>query len=116
MEKQQGCEATVVDGFHVRQCGNLGKYEEQGKRYCKAHLPANRKARRHEANQQIEQQLAKLRHSTALRAAEGEVLDAAIAWLMTGMGDDACLRMATEHYMRIKSEGQKQSLTNPASS
>jgi len=78
------CEATFMDdtGWHLKQCAREGKYEEQGKHWCKQHSPsvkAERDAARR-ARWEAERKPAAELHR---RAACFPELVAALEWLDT---------------------------------
>jgi len=56
MERPTGerCEATFMDdsGWHLQRCARKGRYEEQGKHWCKQHLPSLKRTRGEERSRQ----------------------------------------------------------------
>ena len=50
------CEATFMDdtGWHLTQCSRNGKYEEEGKHWCRQHSPSATKARQKASDQRYE--------------------------------------------------------------
>jgi len=50
------CEATFMDdtGWHLTRCSRQGRYEEQGKHWCKQHLPSIKATKAEERSRQWE--------------------------------------------------------------
>lgn len=56
-EYPQCCERVhVPQSFHSKQCSRLGRYEEDGKNYCKVHAPSERRKRNEESSRQFHEE------------------------------------------------------------
>ena len=78
------CEATFMDdtGWHLRRCSRQGRYEEQGKHWCKQHLPSIKATKAEERSRQWEAKFEN-RENLHRRAACFPGLVAALKWIDT---------------------------------
>ena len=64
----------------LRACTRTGKYEEDGKWYCRTHLPSEQRRRREASEARFAALQATYRHHMAVAEAESDVVAAAKAW------------------------------------
>ncbi len=78
MSEHKQCAAEVWDNFTYRQCSRRGRYLEDGKWFCKQHLPSEVARRNEERTKKWDLEWAADEAKRAASAARNEVTEVAI--------------------------------------
>ena len=90
MGEKQKCSERVFRGYRYYPCSRLGRYEHEGKFYCKQHYPPNVAARKAEQQKKSKKALTSY-HEKVRRAEVAERFESVLRQIAEGHNDPRSL-------------------------
>lgn len=102
------CSAKIYSGFYAHQCNNTGKYEHNGKHFCKTHNPLSVQEKKSLRDAEFKLKHESFRKKHFLISAAPELLEACEALCHDELtGEQFAMRLAFAKKAIAKAKGEQ---------